>query len=160
MPIYMKIEGVKGLVQTTGYEDQISIDSLSWGTSRNVSSFTGSAREVSSPNFSEVSCMKTLDSASQALFRNAMFGDAIPEVVISFTRDKGAGEVEAYLVTTLANVLVTNYQLSHSGGGDVPTESFSLNFTVIKNKQTWRGTDYGAGGEDEAGYDLAKMTTA
>jgi type VI secretion system secreted protein Hcp len=159
MPIYMKIDGVKGLVQTTGYEDQIALDSLSWGTNRNVSSFTGSAREVSSPHFTEVSCMKTLDSSSQALFRNAMFGDPIPEVVISFIRDKGAGEVEAYLVTTLQNVLITNYQLSH-GGGDVPSEAFSLNFTVIKNKQTWRATDYGAGGEDEAGYDLAKMTTA
>jgi type VI secretion system secreted protein Hcp len=159
MPIYMKIEGVKGLVQTVGFEDQISLDSISWGTSRAVSSFTGSAREVSSPSFSEVSCMKTFDSSSQAIYRNAMFGDPIPEVVISFTRDKGAGEVEAYLVTTLENVLVTSYQLSH-GGGDVPQEAFSLNFTVIKNKQTWRGTDYGAGGEDESGYDLATMTTA
>jgi type VI secretion system secreted protein Hcp len=160
MPIYMKIDGIKGQVQTTGFADQIAIESLSWGTSRNVSSFTGTAREVSSPNFSEVSCMKMFDSSSQAIFRNAMFGDPLPEVVISFVRDKGQGEVEAYLETTLKNVLVTSYQVSHSSGQDAPAESFSLNFTVISNHQTWRGGDYGSGGEDDASYDMGTMAPA
>jgi type VI secretion system secreted protein Hcp len=155
----MKIDGVKGLVQTTGYEDQISLESIQWGVGRGVSAFSGSAREVSSPSFSECTCTKVLDSASQALIRNATFGDPIPEIEISFVRDKGAGEVEAYLVTTLSNVLITSYSFSHSSGGDVPMESFSLNYLKIQHKQSWRATDYGSGGEDESGYDLGKMAS-
>ncbi|MFN0113206.1 MAG: Hcp family type VI secretion system effector [Paracoccaceae bacterium] len=157
MPIFMKIDGVKGAVQAVGYEEHIALDSIQYGVGRGVSSFTGTSREVSSPSFSEISCSKTLDSASQPIFRNAMFGDAIDEIKIFFVRDKTMGELEAYLTITLQNVLVTNYSISHSSGGDVPSESFSLNFMIHHHEQTWRSDDYSEGGEDESSYDLSQM---
>jgi len=154
MPIYMKIDGIKGQVQTTGFEDQISLESAQWSTGRAVASFTGTSREVSAPTLSEISCAKYLDSSSQALLKNSLFGDALPLVEINFVRDKGGGESEAYLTYKLKDVLVTSYSISHSSGGDVPMESFSLNFLTIETKQSWRGGDYGSGGEDDASYDL------
>lgn len=160
MPIFMKIDGVKGQVQVTGFEEQISLDSAQWGVGRGIGTFTGTAREVSSPSVSEIVCSKQMDSSSMAILRNATFGDPLPEVVISFVRDKGQGEVEAYVTYTLSNVLVSSYSVSHSSGSEAPMESFALNFLIVKIDQTWRGGDYGAGGEDEFSFDLGKMAPA
>ncbi|MCX7888221.1 MAG: type VI secretion system tube protein Hcp [Rhodobacteraceae bacterium] len=150
----MKIDGIKGQVKTTGFEDEISLESVQWGTNRHVASFTGTAREVSAPTLSEVVCTKFLDSSSMALQKNALFGDPLPLVELHFVRDKGGGESEAYLTFKLGQVLVTSYSISHSSGSDVPMESLSLNFLTIENKQSWRADDYGGGGEDDASYDL------
>jgi type VI secretion system secreted protein Hcp len=154
MPIYMKIEGITGLVKTTGFEDQISLESVQWGSGRGVSSFTGTSREVSSPSISEMVITKVLDSASQALTRNAVFGDALPLVTISFVRDKAGGEMEAYMTYDLEQTLITSYSVSASSGSDAPMESLSLNFLLIKVHQAWRGDDYGDGGSDDFSYDI------
>jgi type VI secretion system secreted protein Hcp len=155
MPIYMKVDGIKGQVVATGYEDQISLESCQWGVARSVSSFTGTSREVSSPMLAEFVCSKVLDSSSQAIARNATFGDPLPSLEIAFVRDAGGGSLESYLTYTLENVLITNYSISGASGLDAPMESFSLNALIVKAHQTWRGGDYGQGGEDDYSYSIA-----
>jgi type VI secretion system secreted protein Hcp len=159
MPIYMKIDGIKGQVSTKGYEESIALESAQFGASRNLGTFTGTSREVGTPNISEIVVTKMLDSASTALFRNSLLGDPFPMVELFFTRDKGGGEQEAYLKITLEQVLITSYSLSGSSGVDAPMESLSLNFLTVEYAATWRGGDYGAGGEDEFGYDMSTMSS-
>jgi type VI secretion system secreted protein Hcp len=159
MPIYMKIDGIKGQVMTKGFEEHISLESAQYGTNRHLKSFSGTVREISAPSVSDMVITKVLDSSSTALFRNSVFGDAFPVVEVFFCRDKGGGEVEAYLTVTLEHVLITSYSISAHGGGDAPMESLSLNFLKVNHKATWRGGDYGAGGEDEFGYDMQTMSS-
>lgn len=155
MPIYMKIDKMTGAVRTAGFEDQIDIQSLQWGVGRSVTSYSGTSRNPSSPTMSEITVSKVMDPASMPLLRNATYGEAIPEVVISFTRDLGGGEQEAYLVITLLSVLISGYSLS--SGGDFPMESLSLNFLVVSFEQTWRDDAYAEGGSDEFSFDLGTM---
>lgn len=158
MPIYMKIEGIKGQVMTKGFEETIALTSVSHGLTREIKSFTGTSREVASPTLSEMAVTKVHDSSSVALFRNSLLGDPFPKVEIFFCRDKGGGEVEAFLTVTLEQVLITSYSLSGASEGDAPMESLTLNFLKITFAGTWRGADYGAGGEDEFGYDMQTMS--
>ncbi len=159
MPIYMKIDGIKGQVATKGFEEAIALDSAQFGASRHLGTFTGTAREVGTPTLNEVVIGKMLDSSSTALFRNSLLGDPLGKVELFFTRDKGGGEQEAYLTITLEQVLITNYSLGGSSGVDAPHETLALNYLTIHYLSVWRGGDYGAGGEDEFGYDMAAMSS-
>ena len=158
MPIYMKIEGVKGGVQTVGFEDQIELTSLQWGVGRGISAYTGTARNPSSPSLSEITVTKVTDASSMSLVRNATFGDPIPLIEISMTRDKGGGDQEAYLIIKIESVLISGFSIS--SGGDFPSESVSLNYLKIAMDQNWRATDYSEGGNDEYKFDLQTMKPA
>src|SRR5687767_7841843 len=76
-PIYMKYDLIKGEVTATGYKDWIEIDSTQWGVARSITSPSGSGsnREASMPNISEISVTKLQDIASPYLFAEAGWGE-------------------------------------------------------------------------------------
>ena len=77
------------------------------------------------------------------------------KVTIKFTTT-AKGKVETFLTYELENAGLSGYSLS--SGGDMPTESLSLNFTKIT--ETFAGMDPGVSGSPETvGYDLTQMKT-
>ena len=135
MAIYMNYDGVQGDVTETGHTKWIELNSFQWGVGRGISTSVGSAaeRESSAPSVSEVVVTKENDVATGKLMQEALGGHG-KTVKIDFTRtDKSKQDV--YLSLELTNTMISGY--SHSGGGDRPMETVSLNFTkvVFKTKQ-------------------------
>ncbi|KAJ3062886.1 hypothetical protein HK102_008619 [Quaeritorhiza haematococci] len=137
MPIFMKIEGVKGSA-VGKYKDWIELHSAQLGSGRSVNSPTGRGanREASVPSLSEIVVTKSNDIASTQLFRLSLSGEG-KKIVIHFVKEDGKGAVP-YLALELENALISSYSVSGHGGaaGDRPMESLSLNFTKITYSTT------------------------
>jgi len=157
MAIYMKYGSIKGPVTTDGFKGWIELDSFQWGVGRNVGTAArgSTSREHSEPSLSEIVVTKRSDIASPKLFLDAVGGKLDTKVEIKFTTTT-KGKVDTFLAYELENTGLSGYSLS--SGGDMPTESLSLNFTKVK--ETFTGMDPAVSGSPETvGYDLTQMKT-
>ena len=157
MALYMKYGSVKGAVTTDGFKDWIELNSFQWGVGRAIGTAArgSTSREHSEPSLSEVTVTKLTDVASPKLLLDAVAGKLDNEVTIKFTTTT-KGKVETFLTYKLEDTGISGYSLS--SGGEMPSESLSLNFTKIS--ETFLGTDPGTGGNPETvGYDLTQMKT-
>jgi type VI secretion system secreted protein Hcp len=154
MAIYMKIDTIKGDVTAAGYTEWIAIHSLQFGVGRGISSQVGGAakREASAPSISEVTITKSFDKSSIELFAWSLAGKS-KLVKIDLVQTGTKDQLNAYLKYELTNTLLSGYSLS--SGGDLPTESISLNFTKITEKYTQYKDDNAVGQPVLKGYDLA-----
>ena len=157
MAIYLKYGSIKGAVTTDGYKDWIECDSLQWGVGRGIGTAArGSTnRESSEPSISEVVLTARMSVASNDLFLDAVGGTMDNKVTIKVTTTT-KNKVEDFLVYELTDVGLSGYSLS--SGGDMPSESYSLNFTKVSI--TFKGTDPATKANPKTvGYDLTQMKT-
>ncbi len=155
MAIYMKYGSINGAVTTDGFAKWIELNSFQWGVGRSIGTAArgSTSREHSEPNLSEVTVTKVGDVATPKLFLDAVAGHLDNKVTIKFTTTT-KGKVETFLTYELENTGLSHYSMS--SGGDMPTESLSLNFTKIS--KTFTGMDPGVSGSPETvGYDLTQM---
>jgi type VI secretion system secreted protein Hcp len=153
MAIYMKYASIDGDVTEESHQKWIEVQSLQWGVGRGISTPTGAAktREASAPSVSEVVVTKPNDIASIKLIDEALEGEG-QDVTIDFCKtDKG--KLFAYLTYTLNNTMISGY--STSSGGDLPSESLSLNFTKIMCSSTTLDETGAPADSGKVGYDLA-----
>jgi type VI secretion system secreted protein Hcp len=136
--ISLEYDGITG-PPSANHTAHAVLRSFSFGVTRPVGSVTGAAgREAGSPSLSDIRVTKLSDKYSVPLFREALAGGGAKNAIIYFTNLTAAGVPFDYLEFDLTNVLVSNF--SFSSGGDVPAESFSLNFTKITMKAHFPGT--------------------
>lgn len=157
MAIYMKYGSIKGPVTTAGYKDWIELNSFQWGCGRGIGTAArgSTSRESSEPSLSEVVVTKPTDVSSPKLFLDSVAGEMNNDVTISFTTTT-KNEIKEFLKYQLTNTGISGYSLS--SGGDMPSESLSLNFTKIS--KTFTGMDPATAGSPETvGYDLTQMKT-
>lgn len=131
--IYIKYGDIKGPVPEEGHKEWFAVDSIQLGIGRAISAGTldGKNRLNGDPSISEIVITKRADSASPALFKESLNGEA-KKVTIEFTRtgqDKSAKQ-EKYLTWELTDCMISGFSMS--SGGDEPTESISLNFTKLE----------------------------
>jgi type VI secretion system secreted protein Hcp len=157
MSIYMKYANIKGPVTTEGFKDWIELNSFQWGVGRAIGTAArgSTSREHSEPSLSEVNVTKMTDIASPKLFTESVAGELNSKVTIKFTTTT-KGKVETFLTYELTDTGISGYSLS--SGGEMPSESLSLNFTKIS--KTFTGMDPATSGSPETvGYDLTQMKT-
>ena len=157
MAIYMNWDGVPGDVTTSGFEKWIELTSFQWGVGRGIgSAMSGQAsRESSIPSVSEIVVTKRMDGSSPGLWTDSVAGQLNTTVKIAFTTTS-QGATTQFLNYELTNTGLSGYSLS--SGGDMPTESLSLNFTKVVWKFT--GTDPSVSGTPVTqGYDLTLAKT-
>jgi type VI protein secretion system component Hcp len=132
--LFLKVDGIKGDVPVKGYEGWIESQSLQFGITRAVMPKGG----ASAPQVSEIVITKLTDVASPLLFVESLQGNPKP-VDLEFVRTGPRG-AERFYTLKLYDTLVSAF--SQSSGGDVPTESVSLNF--LKMELTYRDYVNGA----------------
>jgi type VI secretion system secreted protein Hcp len=157
MAIYWKYGNINGPVTTDGYSKWIECNSFQFGVSRALGTAArGSlSREHSEPVIGEITLTKSVDVASTNLFLEAVAGKLDTAVKIEFTTTV-KGQVKKFLTFELENCGVSH--LSLASGGDMPTETISLNFTKIK--KTFIAMEPGLTGQSATvGYDLTQMKT-
>lgn len=156
MAIYLKIDGVDGTVTEDAHKNWIELGSFQWGVGRGISTPVGNAsnREASLPSISEITLTHTMDKSSINIFDLSLADAKGKKFEIDFvkTATGSAGNV-VYLHYELENTLISGYSIS--SGGDMPSESFSLNFTKITEKFTDFDSGNANGTPTVKGYDLA-----
>lgn len=129
MAIYMKFEGIDGESTAEGHEKWIDVMSVQWGTSRGLSSNTGTSqnREGTTTTISDLIVTKTTDDSTPYLFKESCIGSG-KEVKIHVCK---TGEThESYLEYTLTNCMISGYNVSSDG--DRPMETIAFSFTKME----------------------------
>jgi type VI secretion system secreted protein Hcp len=157
MAIYLKYGGIDGPVTTEGFQKWIECNSFQWGVGRAIG--TGArgslSREHSEPTISEITITKLTDKSTPKLFLEALAGKLDTKVQIKFTTTV-KNQVETFLTYDLENTGPSHYSMG--SGGDMPTETLTLNFTKIQ--LTFKAMEAGLTGQNETvGYDLQQMKT-
>jgi type VI secretion system secreted protein Hcp len=153
----MNWDKVPGDVTTQGFEKWIELTSFQWGVGRGIgSAMSGQAsRESSIPSVSEIVVTKRMDGSSPGLWTDSVAGQLNTTVKIAFTTTS-QGATTQFLNYELTNTGLSGYSVS--SGGDMPTESLSLNFTKVV--WSFTGTDPSVSGTPVTqGYDLTLAKT-
>ena len=144
--LYLSIDTISGNCTEKGYEDWIMLDSFSLGVANSLTSNAGNSERTSGGvQVSEMNCSKTMDVSSLLLAEACAGNKNLGEVVLTVTRTDADEQLE--LVNyTLSDAMISSISTSGSGNGDLPSESFSINFTAINatyTKQKPEGTAEG-----------------
>jgi type VI secretion system secreted protein Hcp len=151
-PIFMKIDGIDGDVTAQGHEKEIELNSFQFGAKLDVSPISSGGASAGKVSLSEIVGTKIMDKSSPLLFQKLVTGSHIPQVDIYFVKFTN-GSPQTYAHYILQDVLISGYSVS--SGGDIPTESLSLNFAKIQFEFTPTNTDGSPGSIIHAGWDLA-----
>ena len=152
---FLQLQGIEGESQDQDYSDQIQIQSFSFGVS-NAGSFTyGTGGGTGKANIQDISCSKFTDKSSVRLWQYCATGKHIDSAKLTVLKQSGDTKID-YLVYDLTDCMITSFQQSGSGGGELPMESFSLAFAQIKTTYQPQGNTGDAAGNVDFGRDLQK----
>lgn len=125
------IDGIKGESKDQKFGGSIELESFSWGQSNSGSSGAGGGGGAGKVSFQDLHFTTHVNKASPLLALSCAMGKHIAKAELH-VRKQGDGQQEYYTVT-LADLIISSYQSGgHAGGGTVPTDQFSLNFSKIK----------------------------
>jgi type VI secretion system secreted protein Hcp len=147
---FLKIDGIEGESTDDKHKAEIEILSLSWGASNTGSAATGAGRGAGKVAMQDLHFRAVMSKASPMLFLKCVQSEHIKEAVL-VARKAGRDQHE-YLKVTLTDVLVSSYQTG--GSGDVPIDSFSLNFAKIEFEYKPQNPDGSLGAPVKAVWDL------
>lgn len=159
MAIYIKLPDVKGQTQVTGHVNELEVDSFQFGVGVGVTTAsTNQERATGKASFSEVTVTRVSDSATPQLLQKLAAGQVFKgDTVISFVREDGNALLKL-IVVTLTDVILSSVSLS--SGGDLPSESISLNYAKIKVDYTKQKEEGGQEGVAPFGWDISKNEAA
>lgn len=150
--MFLKIDDIPGESQNEKHADEIDILSYSWSGSLPGIAEYGGGLASGKPSVSDLSLSKYIDKASPKLFLACCNGKSRPKM--TFAIDRAAEKPVPYMKFTLENVVVSSYQLSGAGGGDLPSESFSLAYTKVTIDYTPLDEKGAPQGTVSANYDI------
>jgi type VI secretion system secreted protein Hcp len=151
---FLKLDGIKGESADAKHKGEIDITSFSWGLSQTGIQATGGGGGAGKVAFQDISFIKKTDASSPLLMLNCANGTHIKEG--NFVVRKAGGTQLEYLKLKLTDILVSSFKDHGSiSGGDIPTESLTLNFAKVEYSYQQQGADGKAqGGPILAGWDV------
>lgn len=152
---YLKIPDINGESKRSDHEDEIIIQSFSWGVNRNTFRNTGGQREPGLAQVQSVAISKDFDASSPYLALACLKAKNLGDVVLALRKDQGDAHSD-FLIITMTNTIVEDYNTS--AGGDRPMDSFNLSFDSLKMKYLEDTDDLTAGNEHEVEYDILAAT--
>lgn len=128
--MFLKIGDIKGESADSKYKEWIPIESWSWGEAQTGSAGRGAGSGTGKVDMGDFQFSKFMDKSTPKLVLACANGQHIPTV--EFVARKAGGDQNEYLKMKLSDVLISNYQTSGAGGGSLPSEAISLNFSKIE----------------------------
>lgn len=147
---YLKMTGVEGGCEVSGFEGTIEVLSFSHGVMQSgamqAASEGGRGQGVCS--HSDLSIVKLLDRSSPILAQKCSVGDVIKDVTLTICRAKG--DNEKLMEYVLSDAIITSVRPGGSMESEgIPLEEVSLAYTKIK----WTYTQF-EGGNTTGNYNL------
>lgn len=152
--MFIKIDGIEGESQDAVHTNEIKLESMAWGAANTGSFADGTGGGAGKVSFSDLTCAKTLDKASPILYLSCSTGKHIPKAVL--TVRKAGGKQEDYFKVTMSDVMISSVQDSGHAQGDIPMETFALNFAKIEFAYKPQLADGTLDAAITSGYDLKK----
>jgi type VI secretion system secreted protein Hcp len=156
---FLKLGTLKGESVVKGFEDQIQLLSWGWGMTQSGTTHTASGGGAGKVDVSDLQVSKHVDAASPMLALACCKGTHYDTATL--TMRKAGGTALEYVTLTLTDLIVTSYSVSEGGGGDLLTDTFTLNFGKFKfsfQPQDNKGAK--KGGAIDATWDIAKGVDA
>jgi type VI secretion system secreted protein Hcp len=132
---FLKLDGIDGEAQDSDYENQIELQSMSWGVQNNSSFRYGTGSGIGQGDTLDITCTKYTDKASVNLMQYCTTGKPIESGELTLLKMTGDSKF-AYLVSKLSNIVVTSWNISAVGDGNLPGEHFTLHF--VKHETTYQ----------------------
>jgi type VI secretion system secreted protein Hcp len=152
--IVLELDGIDGEYTVEGFEKKIKVMSYSWGVSQPmVGDAANQKRTAGRPNHQDFMFTKVMDLASCKLIDYCNNSTVIKTGKMSVIHESEKKMV-AYMVYEFTELLVSSYSVG--AGGDVPTESVTLNYAKITQTYTVQGVDVANPGKDSCVWDLTK----
>ena len=152
--IFLKIDSIKGNSTIEAHKDQIEVESYSIGMAQNLTSNPANTDRTSGhPHFQDMSFNKVMDSSSPALYAACAGAKKLGTAVVTVVRIEGDSHMQT-VVYNLGDAMIANVSTSGSSSGDLPMESFSINFTTITAQVTQQNADSTKKGVSPFGWDL------
>jgi type VI secretion system secreted protein Hcp len=126
----LEIDGIKGESKDDFHKGSIQVESWSFGASNPGASQQGA-------NHKDFVVSKHIDKASPLLMLSCCTGKHIPKAILHVR--KSTADPTAYYTITLTDIVISSFD-GGAEGGDVPADSFSLNFTKIKYDYVYRSS--------------------
>ena len=127
--VYVKFGDIKGDVRDKGHDEWTECNSIQFGVANPKDMGTGSVRQRSQAQMSEVVLSKLFDKSSVKLMEAATLGTVFPTVEIHLVRNSRSG-MTTYLTVKLTNAALSSYNIS--SGGQRPEESVAVAYEEIE----------------------------
>ena len=152
---FLKIDGVESESTDDKHKGEIEVESWSWGETQSGTAGHGGGAGAGKVQPQDMMITKRVDKGSPTLFIACATGKEFTKGTLTM-RKAGEGQQE-YLMITLENILISSYNVSGSGEGEVvPMEQLSLNFASFEMSYKEQKADGSLGGEVKQKYDFAK----
>ena len=146
---------IVGNCQITGYVGKIIVLSYSHGASLPLQmDASNPERTAGRPSVSEISFSKMSDLATTEMYKACTRGTKLGTATLHVGRVEN-GVYMNFFTYAFDNAMISN--ISSSGGGGIPSDSFSLNFTKIKCDYTQQKSDSTANGKGTWNWNLETM---
>jgi type VI secretion system secreted protein Hcp len=145
MYAFLDLKGIKGASVEGGFEDQIPLQSVSWGVTNHGNFHHGKGGSTHRGTIHEIACSKIMCQATPTLMQYCTTGDHIEEGTLSLCWLSGDTK-KAYFKVNLKHVRLTSYQMAGSGGAMHPMESISLQFVETEVTHTPQSNEGSADG--------------
>jgi type VI secretion system secreted protein Hcp len=146
---------ITGNCTIDGYVDKVIVSSFSHSAYLPMGSDAGNTeRTMGRPVLSEMSFSKSSDLSTSSLFAACTQGTKIGAATLHIGRVENAKYMN-FMTYVMDNAMVS--QMSCSGGGGIPNDSFSINFTKIAAEFTQQKTDSTAKGKGTWNWNLETM---
>ncbi|MFH1216396.1 MAG: type VI secretion system tube protein Hcp [Pseudomonadota bacterium] len=152
---YLKISDIKGESTTSGFEDWISLESLSYAVAQATTHrHTSGAVVTGRANIGDVVITKQIDIASPKFYESCLMATEHAEAEIQLTRTV-TGKSETYLTIKLTKVYITEVGVvgGSKEGTNIPVEEIHLNFEQIT--YTYTQTAVRGGGAVEVSWNAS-----
>ncbi len=151
--MFLKIDGVDGESPDGKHKGSLEIQSFSFGATQTGSFGSGGGGGAGKANFQDFHFVINLGKHSPKVFELLCTGKHIPAATLVCR--KAGGEQVEYLKVKFSDCLISSYQVGCSqGGGDLPMDQISFNFTKLETEYKEQKKDGSLGGAIKAGYDV------
>ena len=146
---------IKGNSMIEGYKDKIIVLSYSHGVTQPMQpDHSNTERTSGRPSFTEISFSKMSDLSTTEMYKACTQGTKIGTAKLNVGRVEN-GKYMNFFTYEMTNAMISS--ISTSGGGGVPSDSFTINFTKIKCDYTQQQADSTAKGTGTWNWNLETM---
>ena len=128
---YLKIDTIKGESEATGFEEQMQIQSWSFGANNAGQGGLGTGLGSGKVSLQDFHFVIEMGKATVQNFLATCKGNHIPQAILSCRKTGGDGTPYVFFKVTFNDIVVSSYQMGGSAGGGNPIDQCSFNFTKI-----------------------------
>jgi type VI secretion system secreted protein Hcp len=155
---YLQIDTIKGESTATGFEDQMQIESWSFGATNSGSAVQGTGMGVGKVSFQDFHFVVQNGKATAPLFLACAKGNHIPQAILSCRKAGGDGNPYTYYKVTFGDIVISSFQTGGSNGSSIlPMEQVSFNFSKITFEYFQQQADGSVKLTNTTAYDIKKV---